>query len=378
MKKYNQPALRLLCLLSVGLAALPLSAAPLVDRLERAARISPLASESPLTDGQLVGDYLVTVGGSGHVLLRSPSGEIQQAQVPVDVLLTSVHFPDANNGWAVGHDGVVLHSTDGGKTWSKQLDGSAISALMLKWAEAEMARLELASAAAPDDEALHTELENVIFAFDDAKAGIESGPARPLLDVWFRDAQQGWAVGAYGILVHTRDGGKSWEFVSTLENPERLHFNAVLGLRDGSLVVAGEGGRLYRSSDDGQHWTVITPMSPASLYKLQQLSDGRLLALGFGGTLLASQDQGLSWQVIPLPVRAGLYGAAQLADGSLLLTGQGGVVLYSTDGQQFKVWQAAAKAPWLGVAQVSAEQLALIGSAGLITMPLAELTEQLQ
>ncbi|MEN1451047.1 WD40/YVTN/BNR-like repeat-containing protein, partial [Pseudomonas aeruginosa] len=114
------------------------------------------------------------------VLLRSPSGEIQQAQVPVDVLLTSVHFPDANNGWAVGHDGVVLHSTDGGKTWSKQLDGSAISALMLKWAEAEMARLELASAAAPDDEALHTELENVIFAFDDAKAGIESGPARPL------------------------------------------------------------------------------------------------------------------------------------------------------------------------------------------------------
>ncbi|MGS0546826.1 hypothetical protein ACU8WE_30445 [Pseudomonas parakoreensis] len=26
----------------------------------------------------------------------------------------------------------------------------------------------------------------------------------------FRDAQQGWAVGAYGILVHTRDGGKSW------------------------------------------------------------------------------------------------------------------------------------------------------------------------
>ncbi|MDF5922430.1 hypothetical protein P4133_33840 [Pseudomonas aeruginosa] len=63
-------------------------------------------------------------------------------------------------------------------------------------------------------------------------------------------------------------------------------------------------------------------MSPASLYKLQQLSDGRLLALGFGGTLLASQDQGLSWQVIPLPVRAGLYGAAQLADGSLLLTGQ--------------------------------------------------------
>lgn len=72
MKKYNQPALRLLCLLSVGLAALPLSAAPLVDRLERAARISPLASESPLTDGQLVGDYLVTVGAAATCCCARP------------------------------------------------------------------------------------------------------------------------------------------------------------------------------------------------------------------------------------------------------------------------------------------------------------------
>ena len=32
-------------------------------------------------------------------------------------------FPTPSTGWAVGHDGVVLHSTDAGRTWTRQLDG---------------------------------------------------------------------------------------------------------------------------------------------------------------------------------------------------------------------------------------------------------------
>ena len=43
------------------------------------------------------------------------------AKVPVDATLTAVSFTDdARQGWAVGHLGVILHSTDGGETWSVQ------------------------------------------------------------------------------------------------------------------------------------------------------------------------------------------------------------------------------------------------------------------
>ncbi|MNO69964.1 Ycf48-like protein precursor [compost metagenome] len=320
---------------------------------------------------QRIGDRLVMVGANGHILLRHADGAVQQARVPVDLLLTAVHFVDERNGWAVGHDGVILHSGDGGQSWIKQLDGVAINALMLKWAEAEVARLQAASVAA-DDEAL----DNAMFALDDARAGAASGPSRPLLDVWFRDAREGWAVGAYGMIVHTVDGGQSWEYLSGLDNPERLHLNAVLGLADGSLLVAGEGGGLHRSNDGGRTWQPARQLTQASLYRLLQLADGRLLALGFGGTLLSSQDQGQSWQSIALPVRAGLYGGEQLADGSLLLAGQGGVLLASRDGRNFTPWQGKSRSALLGVAAIDAGQLVLIGSAGLQVLPLSGIEEQ--
>jgi photosystem II stability/assembly factor-like uncharacterized protein len=374
MNKFLSPAV-LLSGLALAVQTLTASAAPLADRLERDSLHTALAIEQPLTDVQKIGDQLVMVGAAGHILLRSPSAT-SQAKTPVDLLLTAVYFVDARNGWAVGHDGVILHSSDGGNTWARQLEGRAISQLMLKWAEAEVARLEQASAAAPEDEKLLTALDNANFALDDAKAGVEAGPSRPLLDVWFRDAQEGWAVGAYGMIVHTRDGGSTWEFLSGLDNPERLHLNAVLGTADGSLLVAGEGGRMYRQSN-GQ-WQTLEPQTKASLYKLMSLRDGKTLAMGFGGALYVSEDQGLSWQNIALTSRASLYGGTQLNDGAVVLTGSGGTLFYSNDLEHFSTWHGSAKSPLLGAAQLAEGQLALIGSNGLRVLPLADIKEQLQ
>ncbi len=368
--------------LALGLSAsLAYGQAPaaLADRLERPARFSPLAAASLFTDTQALGGQVLLVAQDGRVLLRAVDGSLSQAQVPVEVLLTAVHFVDTQQGWAVGHDGVILHSADGGQSWEKQLDGRAINNLAQAWAAAEVARLEATTAAAADDEVLATALEGAQFALEDIQAGSEYGPSRPLLDVWFKNAQQGWAVGAYGMFLHTVDGGQHWQFLAGPDNPERLHLNSVLGLADGGLLVAGEGGQLHRFQADGQGWQVLDSGSNASLYKLLQLNSGQLLALGFGGTLLSSDDQGASWQRLAVPTRAGLYGGAQLADGSLLLTGQGGVLLHSDDGRHFELWQLPGrKSTWLSVAESTPGQLVLSGNGGLLALSLAELKEHKQ
>ena len=39
---------------------------------------------------------------------------------PEDAPLHAVQFVDGNEGWAVGDEGVVWHTIDGGKTWERQ------------------------------------------------------------------------------------------------------------------------------------------------------------------------------------------------------------------------------------------------------------------
>ncbi|MNJ12145.1 Ycf48-like protein precursor [compost metagenome] len=360
-----RPALALLLLVAGATA----QALPLNDRLERPAHLSPLAEREALTDIQPVGDSQVMVGTAGHILLRNASGQVQQARVPVDLLLTAVQFVDAKHGWAVGHDGVIVHSNDGGLSWRKQLDGHAISPLLLKAAEDDVARLEQALVAAPDDPALASALDNAMFALDDAQAASAAGPSRPLLGVWFRNAREGWVVGAYGMILKTDDGGVTWQPLNGLENPDRLHLNSVLGLTDGSLLVAGEGGRLYRSGDGGAHWSSVQSPTEASLYALAQLPNGEVLAAGFGGTLLVSNDQGERWMARRLPVNVSLYGIRPLADGGVVLAGQGGTLLFSPDGQRFEAWQAPGKAALLNTSLARTGELLLVGAAGLQVLP---------
>ena len=83
-------------------------------------------------------DHVVGVGPRGHILRSSDRGKtwVQQPS-PVSTDLLAVHFPSARQGWAVGHDGVVLHSADGGVSWKRVLDGRTLGAAMVALVRAQ-------------------------------------------------------------------------------------------------------------------------------------------------------------------------------------------------------------------------------------------------
>jgi photosystem II stability/assembly factor-like uncharacterized protein len=80
----------------------------------------------------LNGDHAVAVG-DGQILLRSGSTVLR---FPVEIKvqgvdlryswLYSVHFLDEKRGWAVGKDGAVLKTVDGGTTWSRAIDWARV------------------------------------------------------------------------------------------------------------------------------------------------------------------------------------------------------------------------------------------------------------
>ena len=177
-------------MLGLGLRALAVDGtSPLVKRdpMQSEARMSRLAVRSVLVSAVVAGQRLVAVGERGHVLLSDDHGSVwRQVPVPVSVTLTAVTFVDDKQGWAVGHSGVILHSSDGGETWAKQLDGrQALEALQ--------------AAAASGSRELQQRVERQV----------QDGPDKPFLNVHFSDARNGLAVGAYGWAFATAEIGRA-------------------------------------------------------------------------------------------------------------------------------------------------------------------------
>jgi hypothetical protein len=83
---------------------------------------SELATSALLLGITEAGDRLVTVGEYGHILYSDDRGEtwVQAENVPTRITLTAVSFANDQEGWAVGHDAVILHTSDGGTTWERQ------------------------------------------------------------------------------------------------------------------------------------------------------------------------------------------------------------------------------------------------------------------
>src|SRR4051795_8710077 len=62
------------------------------------------------------------------ILLAVTAPAFAQPPVPFgDAAIHAVQFIDKSEGWAVGDDGVVWHSIDGGATWERQKSGTRAS-----------------------------------------------------------------------------------------------------------------------------------------------------------------------------------------------------------------------------------------------------------
>ena len=330
-----------------------------VDVLERPALASPIAAKRLLLAVTRAGDALVAVGPRGHILVsRDDGASWQQAAVPVSSDITAVHFPTPQRGWAVGHDGVVLATGDGGATWTRQLDGRAVNALVL-------ADVETKLAANPQS----TLLQGLA-----AEAGrnVEAGADKPLLDVWFENDTTGWVVGAYNLLLRTTDGGKTWEsWYDRTDNPRLMNLYAIRPAA-GHLFIAGEGGTVlrldaaagrfvavpvdyagslfgiadageavlvhglrgnaFRSIDAGATWTRIDAGLPATIVSSTSPQPGVVILADQGGRLSISRDGAASFQPVPLEKPVALTSIVDAGSGRLAATGPFGVMVVALDG----------------------------------------------
>lgn len=355
--------------LSVALAA-P-SAFALADIIETPARPTQLAPESLLNDATRAGDRIVAVGERGHVIFSDDEGQTwTQAEVPVSVTLNAVDFAGDSHGWVVGHSGVILHSSDAGASWELQLDGLQAAELVIESKEEQIAEMEERIEQAPEEEKgdLEWALDDLFFALETVQADMDVGPVNPLLDVWFENDQHGFAVGAYGMVLRTLDGGETWQdWAPKLRNPQGFHLNSVAQVTGGALAIVGEAGQVHISVDNGETWERRESPYDGSLFGVMGTGQvNEVLAFGLRGNAMLSTDLGRSWSMVPMESTATLNSGNVAEDGRITLVGNSGAVLMSSNGgESFRTHFRNDRQGVMGVVPLSGTNLLLVGEGGV-------------
>ncbi len=274
------------CLVAVGLVLASVSQAVDAKSNEpRSAIISDKAVSSLLIDVSRAGESsrLVAVGDRGHILYSDDNGNTwTQSKVPTIQMLTSVHFATAKIGYAAGHDSIVLKTEDGGETWTRIYDDLSLEA--------------------------------------------------PLLDIWFRDVNNGITLGAYGTILETTNAGKTWNDIrDRIENEEELHFNAISGDDEGNVFIIGEAGMIFHSGDFGKKWKTLEGPYEGSLFGVTA-GRGEVLIHGLRGNAFRSIDKGQNWKKIEANTPETLFGSVILNNGKNILVGNSGVFVTGESG----------------------------------------------
>lgn len=274
---------------------------------------SALSIKSMLLDIENVNDeFLVAVGERGHILKVTGKDHWQQKQSPVQSTLTAVDFVDELHGWLVGHDSVILHTSDGGETW---------------------------------------EIQQYL-----------PSQQKPLMDVAFKNKQEGIAIGAYGLFYRTADGGKTWqreyhtsllleedkEYLQELKREDEQayleerasilpHFNRII-LDGVTTYMVGELGLIAKSNDFGKTWQRFDEIYHGSFYDLVRTNQGNLIAVGLRGHSFRSLENGAPWLQVETGVTALLNSIVLSQSEQIFVLGNNGTLLISDDdGQSYQL-----------------------------------------
>lgn len=327
-------------MLAMGSIALAAVSAELdaLDPLVQPAVMLNAPTRAVLISVARAGNRLVAVGEAGVIVVSDDNGSTwRQAKVPVGVTLTSVTFVDGSHGWAVGHSGVILSSVDGGTSWQRQFD----------------ARLQTRSA------------QQRTSASDGPAA--PSGTGDPLLDVYFRDRKAGFAVGAFGQMFCTVDGGGSW--LSCGDRVGNQDGNHLYGIRPvgGILYIVGERGSIFASRDEGSSFAPVSSPYEGSLFGLGESSQGELVVYGLRGRVFSTSDRGRHWRELSVGADVGgVVGMVNLADGQIAVAAQDGSVFVGRPDAVTLRRTAARQAPISSMTGSADGRLVGVGPRGVV------------
>jgi len=232
----------------------------------------------PVASNQVNGVYMEV----WRALLNTTSDINRPLSTTVIDNLYGLDAVDSNNAWAVGENGLILMTSNGGLTWAiqavntkNQLNGVSFINSSIGWVVGDNGVIVRTSSGGL------------------AWTPLTSGTTQNLMDVYARSQLLVWVVGASGTILKSPNG-INWVPQSSTVTAD---LNSVYFYNDIVGWIAGAGGVLLKTTDGGQTWRQLASGTTADLNSVyfNDLNFG--FAVGNGGIILESSDGGTTWVV---------------------------------------------------------------------------------
>ncbi len=229
---------------------------------------------------------------------------------------------------AVGAAGAIMASADRGASWKAVVPAPT--------------PLSLLGVAIAPGHALTVGQQGTVLRLDENGHWnkVDSGTDARLFSVAVNPNGRALAVGSFGTIIESEDGGTRWKAVSPdwssyTQDGAQPHLYAAAVDDAGVLTVVGEFGLILRSTDAGAHWQQLHK-GDASLFALDLHDPAAGFAVGQSGTLLRSTDGGKTWADIASGTDASLLGVRSIGGGHVVVTGIRELLTSADVGQTWK------------------------------------------
>lgn len=309
---------------------------------------------------------------SSSASVGSSVGSWQRQKSQSLAWLHSIYFIDSQQGWAAGGRGSLLRTIDGGETWRAERRPVEDDLLDVYFADAETGWL-LCERAIYNQKSDEDARSYLLHTTDGGKkwtrvdVGDEITAAARLIRMLFIDANNGWVFGETGILFRTRDAGETWQ-QEQITTRNLLLGGASLDKQETHAWLVGAGGAVLRTTDGGGTWREIflrdedearsartqaageqsvsssavasrNPDAPNTkaliaprLYSVSFVDARRGWAVGGRGAIWTTTNGGGTWRRQPSGTESDLLDVKFINANQGWAVGTNGTIIYTSDG----------------------------------------------
>jgi photosystem II stability/assembly factor-like uncharacterized protein len=196
-------------------------------------------------------------------------------------VLYSTYFTNEHTGWAVGQYGTILKTTNGGMEWTEQESGTSNNLQSVCFADEQTGWTvgRLGTILKTEDGGL---------TWNTQPSGLNAW----LYAVFFTDLNTGWVVGANGTILSTKDGGQTWE---SQNSGTSAYLSSIYFFDANSGWAVGSNGTIVKTVDGGSNWIEQNSETTEWLRSVHFKDLQMGWSVGTNGIMIMTKDGGNSW-----------------------------------------------------------------------------------